>query len=70
MAVLVVRGTTRITEYYPVVGGIDVSVACFALGREQGLGRLSSLHALRRFWYDRHECDGLVHAAAGLGAGG
>jgi hypothetical protein len=70
VAVLVVRGTTRITEHYAVVGRVDVAVTCLALGREQRLGRLSPLEALRGLWDGGHECDRLVHAAARLGSGG
>jgi hypothetical protein len=70
VAVLVVCGTTRITEYYAVVGRIHVAVTCLALGREQCLGRLPPLDALRGFGDGGHECHGLVHAAAGLCARG
>jgi hypothetical protein len=70
VAVLVVRGATRITEYYAVVGRVDVAVACLALGREQRLGRLPPLDALRGLRYGGHECDGFVHVSAGLGASG
>jgi hypothetical protein len=67
---LVVRGTTSITEYYPVVRRIHVSVTGLALGCEQRLGRLPPLDALGGLWYYRDKCDGLVHAPAGLGSCG
>jgi hypothetical protein len=70
VAVLVVRGTTRITEHYAVVGRVHVAVTCLALGRQQRLGRLPPLDALRGLWNNGHECDGLVHAAARLCSGG
>lgn len=70
VAVLVVRGATGITEYYAVVGRVDVSVACLALGGEQRLGRLAPLDAWRGLWQGRDEGDGLVYTAAGLGVGG
>jgi hypothetical protein len=70
MAVLVVRSTTGITKYYPVVRGIDVSMTGLALGCEQRLGRLPPLDALRWFWYYRDECDGLVDTSAGLSSRG
>jgi hypothetical protein len=71
VAVLVVRGTTRITEYYAVIRRVDVAEACLALCCEERLGRLPPLDALgRRLWYGRHEGDGLVHAPAGLCACG
>jgi hypothetical protein len=63
---LVVRSATRITEYYAVVGRVHVAVTGLALGCEQSLGRLPPLDALRGLWDGGHECDGLVHATAGL----
>jgi len=66
MAILVIGSTAYITEYYAVVGRVGLSVAGLALGRQQSLGRLPPLHALRWFWDYGHECDGLVHTAAGL----
>jgi hypothetical protein len=70
VAVLVVRGATRITEYYAVVGRVDVAEACLALGGEQRLGRLPPLDALRGLRYGGHESDRLVHVSAGLCACG
>jgi hypothetical protein len=66
MTVLVISGTTQITEYYSVVRGLRLPPTDLALGSEQDLVRLPPLGALGWFRYGGYECDGLVHAAAGL----
>lgn len=70
VAVLVVRGATRITEDYAVVGRVRLAVARLALGRQQRLGRLPALDALRGLGDRGHKGDGLVDAAPRLGARG
>ena len=68
MAVLVIGCTTGITEDYPVVRRVGLSMASLALGGEQRLSRLSPFDTLSWLWNDRYECNGLVHTAPRFGS--
>jgi hypothetical protein len=68
MAILMVRSTTDITEYYPVVPSFRTSVTGLALRSEDSLCRSSAFDSWCGFGDGRDESYGLVHVAAGLGS--